>query len=146
MKKLINMVDYILKFNKDFLESDEFEETYVGVYDYAVFLNQPLKLEMFVPCDNKGNVLKEPIEDEYNLGDIHAGYFRQECEQYQQALKKVIFSEFEDLANDGISMSLCNDKAVELYYSFKNGFRLNGSKIETIQDIIHLKIELNKEI
>ena len=26
---------------------------------YANFLNQPLKLEMFVPCDEKGNVIED---------------------------------------------------------------------------------------
>lgn len=40
--------------------SKEFSSQYLQrLFNYASFLKQPLKLEMFVPCDKKGNVLRK---------------------------------------------------------------------------------------
>ena len=51
------------------------------IFSYAEFLKQPLKLEMFVPCDEDENVLGEPeiysqwvrenFNDELELSLIH---------------------------------------------------------------------------
>ena len=35
-------------------------EKYRQIFKYAKFLKKPLKLEMFVPCDEDGNILEEP--------------------------------------------------------------------------------------
>ena len=68
---------------------------------FDAFLKQPLKLEMFIPCDNEGNVIKPPTEkDKIDLGGGFATIEeRQELEDwendYQKAQEKVLFKGFE---------------------------------------------------
>lgn len=57
---------------------------------YANFLNLNLKTEMFVPCDDEGNVLDEP--DSIGVGNEF--YYQRALDQYQQAKEKVLFEGF----------------------------------------------------
>ena len=57
-------------------------------------MKRVLEKRMFVPCDDKGNVLEEPKESNYNLGDIHAGYFKLNVDKYQQAKERILFKGF----------------------------------------------------
>lgn len=96
--KLILMTDFILQFDKpvgyyenesDFLHCQV--EYMSKVMKYAKFLKQPLKLEMFVPCDLEGNVLKEPACDcktEYDREGCS-----EQCFEYKNAKNKVLFEE-----------------------------------------------------
>ena len=67
------------------------------IYNYATFLRQPLKLEMFVPCDENGNVLEEPqMRPERNSFDEEdMDYDAQELYDYIKAKEKVLFEGFE---------------------------------------------------
>lgn len=65
--KLISMTDYVLC-----------NSNYNKVKNYAHFLQQPLKLEMFVPCDDEGNVMIESFS-----------------KKYQEAKQKVLFKNIE---------------------------------------------------
>ena len=56
--KLISLSDYVLQLWDDKLMS----EIGIRAINYAKFLKQPLKLEMFVPCDDEGNILKAPTD------------------------------------------------------------------------------------
>ena len=60
---------------------------------YADFLKQPLKLEMFVPCDDNGNVLEDIIGN----GMIHN--YSEKVTQYEQAKEKVLFDGFDIYSN-----------------------------------------------
>ena len=51
--KLIKMSDFVLE--KNILDEKEIKQ----IINYANFLKQNLKLEMFVPCDDDGNILEE---------------------------------------------------------------------------------------
>ena len=62
--------------------------------NYDDFLEQPLKLEMFVPCDEEGNILEEPKrwEDYLQYPDSFDGNKEWgELYDYQQAKEKVLF-------------------------------------------------------
>lgn len=72
------------------------------------FIEQPLTLGIFVPTNEEGNVLKEPKESDYNLGDIHAGYYREDLIKYQQAKERVLFEGFE-IKVSNITSNLQND-------------------------------------
>ena len=70
------------------------------IYNYSTFLNQPLKLEMFVPCDEYDNVLETPKEpnifwnnDEQD-SQIWAEY-QYILDKYKQAKEKVLFEGFD---------------------------------------------------
>ena len=60
------------------------------IYNYATFLKQPLKLEMFVPCDDEGNILEEPEDYEQRLPNMMTEY-NDEIYRYEQAKEKVLF-------------------------------------------------------
>ena len=67
--KLIPMLEFVLEMGLSEPEIDDYANDWSDfslmkldrINNYAKFLNQPLKLEMFVPCDDKGNVLDEPL-------------------------------------------------------------------------------------
>ena len=60
------------------------------IYNYTTFLKQPLKLEMFVPCDDEGNILEEPEDYEQRLPNMMTEY-NDEIYRYEQAKEKVLF-------------------------------------------------------
>jgi hypothetical protein len=103
-KILIPMTEYVLKpilykIQKEIIQcgSEESELENQANKTYAGFLKKPLKLEMFIPCDDDGNMLEPVIQMDY----IHQieGYspkHPQECYEhdlaiYKKALSKVLF-------------------------------------------------------
>ena len=80
--KLISMQDFVLEQNNEAYSKDQFVER---VEAYANFLKEPLKLEMFIPCDDNGKVLEQPI-DIYYRPDFGCQKYPQEC--YEEDLKK----------------------------------------------------------
>ena len=106
MKKLISMTDYVLERSlKDISEYTITEAFKDGakvmneIFNYAKFLKQPLKLEMFIACDDEGNVLEEPEQFQEWLNSDH--YFNasesicHQCRMFQQAKEKVLFEGFD---------------------------------------------------
>ena len=95
--KLISMVNFILQFDKpvgyledqsDFLHC---QVDYMGkAMSYAKLLKKPLKLEMFVPCDEDGDILEEPTNYEHRLPNMMIEY-NYEVYRYKQAKEKVLF-------------------------------------------------------
>lgn len=66
------------------------------VLNYAKFIKQPLKLEMFVPCDEEGNVLEKPISPKYfDPTEPVPEEVEQEFYNYDKAKEKVLFEGFE---------------------------------------------------
>ena len=53
------MVDFINEIGNSTLH-ESYERDLAKIYNYCTFLEQPLKIEMFVACDEDGNILKEP--------------------------------------------------------------------------------------
>ena len=96
------MVDFVLtpmleKVSKKTL--DKLEPYQYHNYDhscnikYAKFLKKPLKLDMFVACDNEGNILEEPkcdCETEYDREGCS-----EKCWHYINQKNKVLFEGFE---------------------------------------------------
>lgn len=94
--KLISMTDFVL--NK--------KASHTQIVKYAKFLKQPLKLEMFVPCDDNGNVLQDP-------GLIPSF----ELEQYRKAKEKVLF---ENCDFDGIDVIINKSIYISSFRNFNN--------------------------
>ena len=89
--KLQSMTDFVLKQNEILGTFENFRKI---VYNYANFLKQPLTLGMFVPCNEDGNVLEEPLhvfsdhtEKEKSLM-YQSNYLTIE---YQQAKERCLF-------------------------------------------------------
>ena len=117
MKTLISMVDFVLK--QDITDIKQRD----SIVKYANFLRQPLKLEMFINCDDDGNVLKEPKKTNYQVdvntkcsgwkylydnNDKLIGYYddrkwKEDFVKYKQSKEKVLFEGIEFRRNGGVN-------------------------------------------
>ena len=96
--KLISMTDFVLENAKQpYVEGTKYKD----LVNYAKFLKQPLKLEMFVPCDEEGNVLEVPTNYEMRLLNMMTEY-NDEVYTYYQAKAKVLFEGIEFRTNGGV--------------------------------------------
>ena len=95
---LIPMTDFVIEYAPKFnpFGTDEQILCLDYIHNYAKFLKQPLKLEMFVPCDENENILEEPqMRPERNSFDEEdMDYDAQELYDYIKAKKKVLFEGF----------------------------------------------------
>jgi len=114
--RLISMTDKVLELEKDFNFGNIGFQHYTNkTCNYANFLKLPLKLEMFVACDEDGNVLIEPTE--------HNPIYW--SDQYKNACEKVLFEGFEVCnrtskidcivlnQEDHVTLSLLKGKTIE---------------------------------
>jgi hypothetical protein len=133
--KLISMTDFVLQQTKD--NNKQRLNKYSEIVCYAKFLKQPLKLEMFVPCDEDGNVLEEPDQEfELTFWD-----YSTKMSKYEQAKEKVLFEEFEVCNRttkidcvvyneDHITLKLLKDKTIE--YLINRNITLTPNAIKRI--------------
>ena len=92
---LIPMTDFVLEqLNEQNSRIKPMREVFNSLEKYATFLRQPLKLEMFVPCDEEGDVLEKPEDYEKRLPNMMTEY-NDEIYRYEQAKEKVLFEGFE---------------------------------------------------
>ena len=95
--KLISMTSFVLQ--RDITDIKQRD----SIVKYANFLKLPLKLEMFVPCDEDGNVLEEPkIEEEY-VDEHTTQIFAQYQYDLDKAKEKVLFEGIEFRKNGGVN-------------------------------------------
>lgn len=106
--KLISMTDFVL----------EKKASHTQIIRYAQFLKQPLSLGMFVPCDDEGNILKEPVDDsdrgrcEYDL--LKKLTFKENSEKYQQAKDRILFEGY-TYCHDEEYLKFINDELEFMY-------------------------------
>lgn len=134
--KLISMTAFVLAQNYtttlDMSQIDFYDRELSilsKIRNYAKFLKQPLKLEMFVPVDQNGNVLSEPqmIEKRLGFDEVEMDYDYAEVEIYKKAKEKVLFK--------NVTIT-----PVEDYYIVKIGRRevwITWTE-RTIEDIQHI--------
>lgn len=129
-----------------------------GHYDiiirYKNFLKQPLKLEMFIPCDENGNVLEEPKRwnDYLQFPDSFDGNKEWgELYNYELAKERVLFNGF--VFEESQKEALKNNTQLSVSIYTENSFyithRLNGKwhtwfDLKTVEELIKCKIELSK--
>lgn len=141
--KLISMTDFVLE------QTELYKEDKISVFDfalrvkkYAQFLKQPLTLGMFVPCDEEGNVLEEPIISEHLLDSPGGSPIKSkntpEAYYYRKAKERVLF-EF-----DG-NLSLIRNKTNFYIIEDKNGVYLRILKNKTkttIESLLKFSVEI----
>ena len=111
--------------------------------NFDIFLEKPLKLGYFIPCDKNDVPLEEPINFEvwerlhFNNGKTEKGTIGfKEHEKYQEAKQKVIFEGFEyDKENDWVT-----------YNEFARFFvsELQNGKVEDLFKLIKDEITLTE--
>ena len=133
--KLISMTDFVLEQSKRIMNVEITHlESHNQIVNYANFLKQPLKLEMFVPCDDNGNVLEGIIGN----GMIHN--YSEKVKQYEQAKDKVLFDGFDIYSNGDLHNAFVTFESSRLEImnvenlitDFQYSFYLTSNAIERI--------------
>ena len=109
--------------------------------NFDEFLEQPLKVEMFVPCDEEGNVLEEPKrwKDYLQYPDIFDGNKEwNELYDYQQAKEKVLFEGIEFRTNGGVNFLTIKEDTFA-FFDFNVKF-----KNLTIEYLIQYNLQLTE--
>lgn len=136
--KLISMTDFVLEQAKKDLSA---ETTANNCISYAQFLKQPLKLEMFVTCDDEGNILEEPNINEHKTspfcetGDCQA--YRHELQDFEISKRKILFKNIIYLCYNPVDKSyeLFDTKANHIFWMENYG---------TIEDYVDYNLKLTE--
>lgn len=113
--KPLTMLEFVLKKTNEITNewcADDQIRLLDEISNYAQFLAQKPEKWMFVPCDEDGNVLEEPLH--------YTEFTREETQKYQQALERVIFDGFTShnknwLESEKISFILINNNRLAEY-------------------------------
>lgn len=92
------MTDFVLE-TEDKTDGNNCEKEYNRNLNYAKFLKQHLTLGMFVPCDEYGNVLEEPLETDIFLSEDEEKVYEHELYLFEIAKEKVLFGGFVLIGN-----------------------------------------------
>jgi hypothetical protein len=127
--KLISMVDFVLQQEAERKDDELFKEGFYSDlnarllsngYKYANFLNQPLTLGMFVPCDEEGNAMNKPMHIfSDHPSEEHSVMFQGAMNRYQQAKERVLFSnDFTDSQMESIKRRIDRGNRIEYFCQF----------------------------
>jgi len=140
MKTLIGMTDFVFEIGN--LYETTHRENLATIYNYAMFLKQPLELWMFVPCklvDGVWVVLEEPKNDYYlgGRGGVDAMkllQYEQKLSEYQQAKERCLFEVWNIV--DKIDATICIEN--------ESKHRLFLPNCMAIEDIIYTDMQLTQ--
>ena len=155
--KLISMTDFVSIFYND-LKSEHkvnwsFDQICNKIFNYTNFLKQPLNLGMFVPCDEDGNVLEEPIVSEHLLDRFSQQPVKDEntpeAYRYRKAKEKVLFEGFKlvrFIEKENPCYVVSNGENEVTFhiglYNFSKGVRFAN----TVEDLIPIQPILTKSV
>lgn len=157
-RKLISTTDFVLEQKECIKEVDKlsfFEiqtkinEFYDKVVHHATQIKRVIEKGMFVPTDDVGNVLEEPKESNYNLGDIHAGYFKLDVDKYQQAKERILFKGFYSVDENTISngeMEITFGELTFLIVLGENGYGGISKSDMIVEDLIEYGLILARDL
>ena len=137
--RLVSMTDFVLENAKQpYVEGTKYKD----LVNYAKFLKQPLKLEMFVPCDEDGDILDEPEYYELRLLYMMTEY-NDEVYTYYQAKVKVLFEGFE--IDKNLYLVYKNEISIGRFISYENGSKfLFRDNFKTIEDLVEFGFKLTE--
>lgn len=132
--KLISMTSFV-EWIGNRKEHESYEKDLALIYNYCTFLKQSLKLEMFVPCDDSGNVLEEyKISTSEREADLY-NYPRLvsiEEHNWEKAKEKVLFEGFIPCITNNIQ-SVHHEKTT-VFFQLRDGESIESiSRIGQIQ-------------
>ena len=164
--KLISISDLVLE-HFELLENIPTQEEAIRhintVKRYAEFLKQSLKLEMFVPCDEDGNIMEEPKKTNYQVdvntkcsgwkylydsNDKLIGYYddrkwKEDFVKFKQAKEKVLFKGFKIDKNGYLVHN--NDISIGRFISYEEGVEfLFRNNMKNIEDLVDFGFFLNE--
>jgi len=116
------------------------------------FLSQPLKSEMFVPCDDDGNVLEERLIENYETDFGLLSDYQKYNKQYYKAKEKVLFDGFVfcNSQSEGIGLRLKlfispygSSGKIYLTKKKESGYH-SWFQLFIIEDLIQCELELTQ--
>ena len=135
--RLKSMTDFVLEQIKNFnaVVYDDLETASINLIErienYANFQKQPLKLEMFVPSDEDGNVLEEPkIEEEY-VDEHTTQIFAQYQYDLDKAKEKVLFELNSPVAVETMNYHISRNRNIEYLANF-GSIKLTQNSLNSI--------------
>jgi len=134
IKKLISTTDRLLEIKK--LPKDSLNWTYSQLekaFLQAEFVKQKLDVWMFAPCDEKGNILKEPYMVFADDNEECEDYIKLFCE----AKQRVLFEGFK-ITDKGNFYFIEKDNSSLFFRALKNTTKA------TIEDILFFDPELTE--
>ena len=140
---LIPMTDFVLEqLNEQNSRTKPMREVFNSLEKYATFLRQPLKLEMFVPCDEDGNVLEEPKIKEEEIDEHTTQIFAQYQYDLDKAKEKVLFEGFK-IYDYKLNVFFYLGRRKTLSYDKKRkDFITIGLLPETVEDLINISSQI----
>lgn len=151
---LKSTTDFVLEQEQNYahVTRDIKKNPFLLVVDYAKFLKQPLKLEMFVPTDEEGRIWEAPkgccSGRECGCMGQPINYFsREDIDKYYELESKVLFKDFSLIKSDIETLNhttfIQNLKGEQVgsNKSWEDQWNLYGIVIE---DLIGFEIELTE--
>ena len=136
--RLISMTSFVLENAKQpYVEGTKYKD----LVNYAKFLKQPLKLEMFVPCDEDGDILDEPEYYELRILNMMTEY-NDEVYTYYQAKEKVLFEGFKIYDYKLNVFFYLGRKKTLSYDKKRKDFITIGFLPETVEDLINISSQI----
>lgn len=142
------MVEYVIeKYNETLMDTcvstSEFSECYV----YAKLLNRLPELGQFVPCNEKGEVIKgKPISSINKYAEWDTWERRKE--EYHAAQERVIFKGWEAVKkrlphpNTHVKLGKLDFKFDKYGLFIEPYDSVDGERVSTLNDIAHLRLEM----
>lgn len=106
---------------------------------YAKFVNQPLELGMFIPCDKDQNPLKEPNDAYY---PARPELYARDMEKYEQAKNRCIFKNVEYEPSSGIIRLESN--MIGVYPNIAGNF--SHHRFDKVEDLASISPVLNPAV
>jgi hypothetical protein len=143
--KLISMTDFVLeqKQSTSIKEKKFIDDELISIEkirNYANFLKQPLTLGMFVPCDEEGNILEEPIDNLETKNCDELDSFNNLVVEYDKAKEHVLFEGFK--INENVSIS-CENLILYIFWNYSGTWKLSHG-IYTIEDLVEYNLTLTE--
>lgn len=138
MKKLLSTTEFVLaEFDK---LKKGFEPNYAEIYNHANLMQQKPTLGHFVPCDEDGNVLRDPKNCLLkNCPSIT-------CTKYRKAENRILFDGWTLLwqsdSNDDFVITEKNNNQLQFRIWRDNEVSINGTIINTIEDLVKFNLTL----
>ena len=148
---LIPMTDFVLEqLNEQNSRTKPMREVFNSLEKYAKFLKQPLKLEMFVPLDDKGRICHEVIlYDEDDLeSEKFQKYYETENREFENACLKMLFEPNFEVKSSNYNVIILLDTTLVIGQLQEKQDRFILSRFrngETIEDLIgFVKLKLSQ--
>lgn len=141
MEKLISMTEFVLsyKYTNETPVYNQQSDKLRTIERYAEFLNQPLKLGMFIPCDLDDNVLEEP---DGSLSGVSAHLY---VEEHREAQERVLFEGFELIEiSTNLKIVINQEKDCQVFANQYQNVYYKCNEFDKIEDLYKYNLTLTQ--